>query len=78
MATKTLQVSFCSSKDQLVDVFTKPIVATRFSEFKASLNVVDTPLDSRGCINLNNKNTIVNKCLDDNATSDIQVEAESS
>lgn len=46
----TLQVLFCSSKDQIVDVLTKPLVSNKFTNFRSSLNVVDTPLDSRDCI----------------------------
>ncbi|XP_040996025.1 uncharacterized mitochondrial protein AtMg00810-like [Juglans microcarpa x Juglans regia] len=38
VAAKTLQVSFCSSKDQLADVFTKSLVADRFSFLRSSLN----------------------------------------
>lgn len=51
---KTLQVSFCSSKDQIVDVLTKPLVSEKFSMFRSSLIVVTTPLDSTGHMNLDN------------------------
>ncbi|KAF5468349.1 hypothetical protein F2P56_012507 [Juglans regia] len=50
VAAQALQVSFCSSKDQLANVFTKPLVSDKFVSFRSSLNVVDTPLDSRGRI----------------------------
>ncbi|XP_040999433.1 uncharacterized mitochondrial protein AtMg00810-like [Juglans microcarpa x Juglans regia] len=52
VAAKTLQVQFCSNKDQLANVFTKPLVADRFFSLKSSLNVIDTAFDSRGRINL--------------------------
>ncbi|XP_035539541.1 uncharacterized mitochondrial protein AtMg00810-like [Juglans regia] len=48
VAAKTIQVAFLPSKDQLADIFTKPIVSTRFSSMRTSLTVVDTPLGSRG------------------------------
>lgn len=58
---KTIQVKFCSSQDQLANIFTKPSVDAKFS-LKSSLGLVDTPLNSRGRINLhsekaNNTNT---------------------
>lgn len=53
IAAKTLTVHFCSSKDQLADIFTKPFVTDRFSALRSSLSVIDaTPLNLRGCINL--------------------------
>ncbi|KAF5471074.1 hypothetical protein F2P56_011546 [Juglans regia] len=52
VASKSLHVSFCSSHDQIADVLTKPLVADQFSRFQSSLNVHDTPLDSRGRIRI--------------------------
>lgn len=48
VAANTLQVSFCSRKDQLADVFTKPIVVDKLVSLRSSLTVLDTPMDSRG------------------------------
>lgn len=54
VVAKTLQVWFCSSIDQLVDIFTMLLVANNLSKLRISLNVIDTPLDLRGCIKLSN------------------------
>ncbi|KAF5451117.1 hypothetical protein F2P56_031412 [Juglans regia] len=51
VAAKTLQVCFCSSKEQLADIFTKPLVADQFFNFRSTLTVCDTPFNSRGRIN---------------------------
>ncbi|XP_042950035.1 secreted RxLR effector protein 161-like [Carya illinoinensis] len=56
VAVKALQVKFCSSKDQLADVFTKPLVSDRFSLLRSSLRVLDTPFDSWGRISLSQDN----------------------
>lgn len=52
VASKSRQVSYCNSKDQIADVLTKPLVADKFHHFQSSLNVVQIPLDSRGHIRL--------------------------
>ncbi|KAF5471442.1 hypothetical protein F2P56_008232 [Juglans regia] len=57
VAAKTLQVKFCSSKDQLADVFTKPLVSDRFSALRSSLRVFDTTLALRGRISINTEDT---------------------
>lgn len=44
VATKKLKVRFLSSKDQLADGFTKPIVAYRFDSTVFNLNVRSLPL----------------------------------
>lgn len=43
VAAKSLIVKFISSKDQIADVFTKPLVSDKFFHFRSSLNVLDTP-----------------------------------
>lgn len=48
VAAQTLQVSFCSSKDQLADIFTKSLVVDRFNTLRTSLTVCDITVDSRG------------------------------
>ncbi|KAF5460295.1 hypothetical protein F2P56_020175 [Juglans regia] len=53
---KTLEVRFISSKDQLADGLTKPIVSTRFNFLRDKLNVQDCPLCLKGHI----KKTTVN------------------
>lgn len=50
VVTKTLQVSFCSSNDQIADIFTKPLVSDKFSSFHLSLTIDDSPMDSRGVL----------------------------
>ena len=45
VADKSLHVLFIPSKDQLVDVLTKPIVVTRFQDFCYKLNVCCPPLN---------------------------------
>lgn len=53
VAAQTLQVSFCNSTNQLANnVFTMPLVAHRFSSLRVSLNFRDTPMDSKGHINI--------------------------
>lgn len=51
VAAKTLSVQFCNSEEQLANIFTKPLVWTRFSHFCLSLHVVNTSFDSQGHIN---------------------------
>jgi hypothetical protein len=47
VANKSLQVLFIPSKDQLADVLTKPVVATRFRDFYYKLHVRSPPLSLR-------------------------------
>jgi hypothetical protein len=47
VADKSLQVLFIPSKDQLADVLTKPVVATRFRDFCYKLHVRSPPLSLR-------------------------------
>jgi hypothetical protein len=52
VAQKSLTVKFLSSKDQLADVFTKPLVSARFAHLRTNLNVCPQPLGLRGRIKL--------------------------
>jgi hypothetical protein len=45
VADKTIQVLFISSKDQIADVLTKPIVSTRFKWFCYKLNIGESSLN---------------------------------
>jgi histone deacetylase 1/2 len=47
---KTLEVRFISSKDQLADGLTKPIVSARFVFLRDKLNVHPSPLTLKGPI----------------------------
>lgn len=38
-----LQVNFISTKDQIADIFTKPLVSPRFTLLRGKLNVVSHP-----------------------------------
>lgn len=44
VAAKALQISFCSFKDQIAYVLTKPIAGEKFQQLRTSLNVVDISL----------------------------------
>ena len=50
VASGCLLVKFISSKDQVADVFTKPLVASRFAFLRDNLNVAALPLRLRGSI----------------------------
>lgn len=43
-----LQVQFLSTKDQIADILTKPLVSTRFQTLRAKLNVLSLPFHLRG------------------------------
>jgi hypothetical protein len=45
-----LSVRFISTKDQKADIFTKPIVSTRFNLLRANLSLTEIPLQLRGHI----------------------------
>jgi hypothetical protein len=53
VAKKTLPVKFLSSKDQLTDIYTKPLVSAHFAHLCTNLNVCSQPLGLRGSIELN-------------------------
>jgi hypothetical protein len=50
VATKTLVVKFLSSKDQIADILTKPLVSTRFQHLTLNLNVCPPKLKLQECI----------------------------
>jgi hypothetical protein len=50
VAKKEIQVRFISSKDQLVDVFTKPLPLVSFASFRSKLQVESPPLAWRGIL----------------------------
>jgi len=50
VASKTLVVKFLSSKDQVADILTKPLVPHRFNQLKTNLNVCSPTLRLRGRI----------------------------
>ena len=50
VASGCLTVKFISSKDQVADVFTKPLVSTRFALLRDNLTVRVLPLRLRGPI----------------------------
>jgi hypothetical protein len=49
VAKQALSVKFTSSKDQLADILTKPLVSSRFSILRGNLTVCANPLQLRGC-----------------------------
>lgn len=48
---KALQVVFVSSKDQLADIFTKPLSTARFTTLQTDLLILPSLLGLRGDIN---------------------------
>ena len=48
VATKSLNVRFVSSRDQLADLLTKPLSSSRFAMLRPKLNVLSFPLGLRG------------------------------
>jgi len=48
VANKSLLIKFPSSKDQLVDIFTKPLSSSRFSLLRSKLNITTEPFSLRG------------------------------
>jgi len=50
VASKALEVRFISTKDQKADIFTKPLVSTRFTIFRDNLSIMEISLQLRGHI----------------------------
>jgi len=50
VASKNLLVRFISTKDQKADIFTKPLVSTRFNLLRSNLNLTEILLQLRGHI----------------------------
>jgi hypothetical protein len=48
VSKKTLCIQFICSKDQLADVFTKPLSSARFAFLRTNLNVLPIPLSLQG------------------------------
>lgn len=51
VAAKSLNISIVSSKDQLADIFTKPLPSTLFHRLRSSLTIGNLPFGSRGDVN---------------------------
>jgi hypothetical protein len=47
---KVISIKFISSKDQLADIFTKPLSSPRFSILRDKLNVISIPFSLKGCV----------------------------
>ena len=57
VAAKFVTIRFLSSKDQLADIFSKPLSFSRFALLHSKLNVVPIQLSLRGHV----KDKIINK-----------------
>ena len=55
---RDIQVHFVSGKDNLADVFTKPLTASLFSTFVRKLMAISSPIRLKGDVD-NNRNTVV-------------------
>ena len=60
VTAKSVTIQFLSSKDQLVDIFTKPLSSTMFALLHSKLNVVPIQLSLKVCVKdkINNKSKI--------------------
>ena len=64
-ASKSIDIWFISTKDQVVDVFTKPLSASRFSTLCNKLKVVAPSLSLRGCVKDNPSSIVLNSNIQD-------------
>lgn len=68
VAAKTFHVSFVSSKDQVADIFTKPLSNARFLQLQSSLTLQSVSLGSQGAI----KEQLVPTLESNNKTTKVQ------
>ena len=55
VADGSLVVRFLSSKDQLADVFTKPLSSSRFAYIRTNLNILPAQLSLQGSVKDHNQ-----------------------
>ncbi|KAJ9549004.1 hypothetical protein OSB04_021547 [Centaurea solstitialis] len=60
VSAKSLNISVVSSKNQLADIFTKPLPSIRFNLLRSSLTVRTLPFGSRGDTNVDVENFLKN------------------
>jgi len=70
VAEKNLQVKYLSSKEQFADVFTKPLVSTRFHWMCSNLNIFSSTLRLQGCIGSSHVDTYGNHAQSNNSAND--------
>jgi len=52
VASKTLDIQFLSSRDQLADIFINPLSIAHFALLQSKLNVMPLPLTLKGHVNV--------------------------